>query len=470
LDLARQGGIGCILVKDLSRWGRNYIEVCDYIEQIFPFLGIRFVSVNDYYDSDNFKGSTAPMDVAFSSIMHDVFVKELSFKIRQSYVAKVKKGEHVSDQAPFGYKKSDTVKNKLVIDEEAAAVVRRIFDMAAEGMSKVGIVATLNGEGVPTPLKYRRLKGLALPGLSSTNALRGDGEWCPTKIYKILKNESYTGVQVSCRYRVTKPGSRKNSLLPESEWIKVPGMHEAIIPAELFERVNASFRKPKKPTTTQTRANLFVSKIRCGHCGRPLKLSRKISDSYYYCDGVRLSPDAGCAGDRVLVEDLKAVVLAAVKAEARKAIGIGEGRKSSGVTPSGNAVIEAELKQIKAKLAHTQRRGVSLYEEFADGQLDKDAYVKAKAALSEESAELESRRAELNARLISLMAKASEPQSNNKPLLKRIADAGKWTDDVLLLLDVVTVYDSRRIEVRFNFGDTNTLGGMGHGNLHKVTG
>ena len=469
LDLARKGSIGCILVKDLSRWGRNYIEVCEYIEQIFPFLGIRFISVNDYYDSSNFKGSTAPMDVAFSSIMHDVFAKELSFKIRQSYVAKAKKGEHVNDFAPYGYVKSSTVKNKLVIDEDAAVVIRRIFDMAAEGMPKYKIAAALNGDGVPSPLEYRKLKGLPLPGAAIAQAKRGITEWTANSIHSTLKNESYIGVHVSCRYRVTKPGSRKKTMAPESEWIKVPDAHEAIVSRELFELVKSMFRRRAKPIVKQKRANPFVGKIRCGHCGRPLSYIVRAKGSFYVCERFQVSPNVSCTGDRVLVEDLKAIILSAVKAEAGKSISIGESRKCTGVAPVGNAVIEAELKQINAKITHIKRRGVSLYEEFAEGKLGRDAYVTAKAVISDETAELETRAAELNARLISLMAKIPEPQSNDEPLIKRIADAVEWKDEVLSLVDCVMVYDPARIEVRFNFGDTNNMGGMEHGDLHKTT-
>jgi len=473
LDMARRGGIGCILVKDLSRWGRNYIEVCEYIEQIFPFLGIRFISVNDYYDSENFKGSTAPMDVAFSSIMHDVFAKELSFKIRQSYISKSKKGEHVSDFAPYGYVKSDMVKNKLVIDEDAAVVIRRIFNMATEGMPKYKIAATLNGEGVPSPLEYRKLKGLPLPGAAMAQAKRGITEWTANNIHSTLKNETYIGVHVSCRYRVTKPGSRKKAMAPESEWIKVPDAHEAIVSRELFERVNSMFQKrtkPSKPSNKTKHVNPFASKIRCGHCGHPLRFYTRVRGSFYVCQRFQVSLNVSCAGDRILAEDLKAVVLSAVKVEAKKALDTSKSRKCTEVVPNGNTAIEAELKQINAKLTHIRRRGVSLYEEFADGRLGKDDYVSAKAAISNEAAELETRAAELNARLISLMAKMPEPQSNDEPLIKRIADAVEWTDDVLSLVDCVVVYDPLRIEVRFNFGDTNNVGGMAHGNLHETTG
>lgn len=133
LDLVRQGKIHCVIVKDLSRWGHNYVEVMEYIEKIFPFLGVRFISLGDRYDSADYKGQTAPLDVSFNSIAHDIYCRELSFKVRQSYISKAKKGEFLCGVAPFGYLRSESEKNKLVIDEEAASTVRRVFALACEG-------------------------------------------------------------------------------------------------------------------------------------------------------------------------------------------------------------------------------------------------------------------------------------------------------------------------------------------------
>jgi len=159
LDAIRTGGINCVVVKDLSRFGRNYVEVCEYLEQIFPFLGVRFIAVNDRYDSKTHTGSTAPLDVAFSAMRHGLYSKELSLKVRQSYAAKAAKGEFLCGVAPFGYMRSKTERNKLVIDEGAAATVRRIFDLAAEGRKTTEIAAVLNRENADTPLEYRRKRG-----------------------------------------------------------------------------------------------------------------------------------------------------------------------------------------------------------------------------------------------------------------------------------------------------------------------
>ena len=155
LGLVRRGEIQCIVVKDLSRWGRNYVEVSEYLDQIFPFLSVRFISINDHYDSADHKGTTAPIDIAFATLVHDMYCKDISMKIRQSYLAKAKKGEFVQGAAPFGFVKSVNEK-KMLIDEEAAAAVRRIFDLACMGIKPAGIAAQMNADGIDSPLMHQK--------------------------------------------------------------------------------------------------------------------------------------------------------------------------------------------------------------------------------------------------------------------------------------------------------------------------
>ena len=452
LELVKHGGVQCVIVKDLSRWGRNYIEVCEYIEQIFPFLGVRFISLNDRYDSEDFKGQTAPIDVAFNSLAHDVYCKELSFKVRQSYIAKAKKGEFLCGEAPFGFVKSTEVKNSLVIDEESAATVRRIFGMSCEGMSTTRIASVLNGEGVETPLLYRRRKGRTPRG----NHHSVCGGWTDKNVRTILTDERYTGVQVSGKTRKPKPGSRNTVCLPESEWIKVPGAHEPIVADEVFSQANAVIRRYTNMGAAPKNRILFAGKTRCGHCGRALRHQPSINP-YHYCNSARINVGAGCFDGKVYVDDIKAVVLAAVKAEAQKVFDM---RKKRTKTASGSvdkAAVEAELNQAAARIALFERRGVSLYEDFAESRIDRDAYIAAKAACSEELTGLIERAADLRTRLDNIPA-APKP-SGDEPLLRRILDAVDVTDEVLSLVERVIVYDTERIEVRFAFGDTNVAEG-----------
>jgi DNA invertase Pin-like site-specific DNA recombinase len=234
LELVQRGGVQCVIVKDLSRWGRNYPEVCEYVDRFFPLHGIRFISVAEGYDSDRHRGRTAPLDVAFGSIIHDIYCKELSFKVRQSYQTKTRNGEYLSGSPPFGYTKSD--ENKLIVDREAAETILRIFSMACEGYTGAGIAAALNGDCVDTPLMHRKRNGHTLRGAHKTTKDRI--YWTGSSVLKIIRDERYTGVMVGSKARKANPGSRKTVALPESEWIRVPGAHEAIVSAAMYREAN----------------------------------------------------------------------------------------------------------------------------------------------------------------------------------------------------------------------------------------
>ena len=314
LKAAHQGDIQCIIVKDLSRWGRNYPEVSEYLDQIFPSLGIRFISVNDSYDSEFYKGQTAPMHMAFNSILHDLYSKDLSYKIRQSFDIKRKNGEFVHGSPLFGYVKSTVVRNKLEIDEEAAAVVRRIFSLACAGKSNIQIATILNTEGSDTPVMYRKRKGYPLCGIGS--AVGSRVYWTRGIVRRILVNDCYMGVMVSGKTRSSRIGNQGVEYLPKNEWTRIENSHEPIITEDIFLQANKNIRHTKKQLPTKRRA-LFTGKLKCGHCKKAL-VHTAVKEPYYHCAGSRLGSGLGCFGSKIYVGDLSELILAIVKTEAKK--------------------------------------------------------------------------------------------------------------------------------------------------------
>jgi DNA invertase Pin-like site-specific DNA recombinase len=194
LEKARKGQVHCIIVKDFSRFGRNYIEVGEYLEQIFPFLDVRFISVNDRFDSRNNAGFTAGFDVAFKTFLHSLYSKDISFKVKNGRRAKAEKGEHLCKLAPYGYPKSKTEKNKLVVDEETSGIVRYVFELALNGLTQSEIAKQLNSENIDTPLVHRKNKG--------THTSRGwtakaeVNHWTTANVGKILRDIRYAGTMV----------------------------------------------------------------------------------------------------------------------------------------------------------------------------------------------------------------------------------------------------------------------------------
>jgi len=455
LELAKRGDIQTVLVKDLSRWGRNYPEVSEYLDQIFPFLGIRFISVNDQYDSSDYLGQTAPMSIAFSSIMHDIYSKDMSIKIRQSYKAKANKGEYVCGRPPFGYVRSKTQKNLLVIDEGAADIVRRIFDMAISGMSCAKIAAQLNEERVDTAISWYHRNGRSTMGVQVDD--EGRTYWGNTQILRIIREELYTGTLVCFKYKRAAVGNRRQVKVPENEWLRIPNTHEAIVTAEQFAEANARLRNNnyKSGRSIDPNRSVFTGKIICGHCGRAMR-NQIGKRSHHYCTGGKLKKGKGCFEGKVYIDDLTETVLSAVITETRKVLEVREKMRRSiqnKESPSKDIVAD-ELKNLSAHIALLERRGISLYEDFADGKLDKDAYLSAKASSNTELENAKIRLEELHFQSVAVVADSGNSTAD-EPLLERVLNATDITDDVLSLIEQIIVFDDEHIEIRFTFGDTN---------------
>jgi DNA invertase Pin-like site-specific DNA recombinase len=158
LEKIKKGEINCVIVKDFSRFGRDYIELGDYLERIFPFLGVRFISINDHYDSQDYKGTTGGLDVVMKNIVYDYYSKDLSVKVKTAKYQKMKQGKYLGGHVPYGLMKDPDDKHKLIIDPEAAAVVREIFDMAIAKMRLIDMARILNERGVESPGQYYRRK------------------------------------------------------------------------------------------------------------------------------------------------------------------------------------------------------------------------------------------------------------------------------------------------------------------------
>lgn len=220
---AKEGRIGCILVKDLSRFGRNYLEVGRYLEQIFPRLGIRFISINDHFDSFEGMGAAGSIEVGFRNILYAAYSAELSRKVRSVRRMKAGQGKFVTARPPYGYQKDISRRDRLLPRPQTAEVVRRIFSLYLEGMSQSAIAGLLNAEGIPSPAALDRKEG--------EGALKG---WMPAAVSRILSDARYTGTAIYGKSRPVSIGSKKSEALPQEAWIRVPGAHEAIISQETF--------------------------------------------------------------------------------------------------------------------------------------------------------------------------------------------------------------------------------------------
>lgn len=286
LDGVKNAEINCIIVKDFSRFARDYIELGSYLEQIFPFMGVRFISINDKYDSDQYEGSAADIDVNFKNLLYDLYSKDLSVKVKASLRAAKEQGKSVCSVPPFGYAKDPEDRHKYVIDDDDASTVRRLFQMYAGGMSTVEIAKIFNREGVKPPSQVWMEKGIrkAFPK-------GGTFVWQHTGMLHMLKNRAYIGdlVQGTTESKTVR-GDRK--LTDPEKWIITENHHEPIIDRETFDKVQARFGKRRKPWKRKD-DHVLVSRVKCGCCKRNLRHCVS-GHPYFWCHGLNIYHQEGC--------------------------------------------------------------------------------------------------------------------------------------------------------------------------------
>ena len=413
MEDARKGVINLILVKDLSRLGRDFVEVGRYTTDIFPALGVRFVSVLDCLDTD---GDNTDM-LHFRSLMNDYHLRDLSSKIKSVLHSKKASGQFVAAYAPYGYKKSDEDNHKLVIDEVSAAVVRRIFDMRKSGMSYGGITAVLNREHIDAP-RVTRL-------------------WADNTVKVILRNEVYLG---NLRSNHTGTQSYKNHSKikkPESDWICHVGAHEAIITAETWEAVQELNRTAKaKYRGTEQVPKLFSGKLVCADCKHTLygavethrhKDGSEKKFVSYHCSLYRRSGRSVCSWHTIYEKTLVQIVLSEIRTQA-KAVVFDEAaivRKIMRENAKGSEqmdMIRKEIAQLRHRIQELENLTAKLYEDKISGTVSADSF----SVLMQRN---ETERQEKIARLEALL-----PEVNRVD--KKTADVQTWMAHIRKYLDL----------------------------------
>ncbi|WP_409968006.1 recombinase family protein [Bengtsoniella intestinalis] len=348
LSLVQERKIDCILVKDFSRFGRNALEMGYYLERIFPLYGVRFLSLADGYDSQDYGEDTGGLLVSFKFLMAEYYSKDLSQKITSAARERMKRGERISKRCAFGYRKEG---NNLVPDEATAPTVQRIFQLAQQGESTRSIVQTLYREQHFIPTVYRGERPV-----DDTAYI-----WNASVIGAILRNEQYTGTYVSGTTKVEGFGSKRRVPTPESEWIKIPDHHPAIITQSQFDMVQAIWKQSRKPRGTSahsaTKPSSHLSgKVYCGHCGHKLR-EYNGKTSYFGCKFTAHIPDSPC-------HKLKAITAALEKVVYEELV-----RHINSHASTAQPV----------KVMQTPDKAQSLYEAFVSGQIDAQTYQSLKA-------------------------------------------------------------------------------------------
>ena len=439
MELVRRGEVDCIVVKDLSRFGRDYIELGNYLEQLFPFLGVRFISINDHYDSQRGGGQTAGLEVAFQNFINDFYSRDTSKKMRSVRSKLAREGKFTSANAPYGYVKSSTDHHKLEIDPEAAEVVRQIFQWKLAGMSALRITQTLNAQHIPSPAQYalNHRRGMDWRRINAQTA------WDPTKVVAILKDERYAGNMVSLR-RTLKGIYGKDTPVERDQWVRVEHTHPGIVSYQDFLRTQDTFLVyDKGQPDTINRYNAFV----CGHCGRKLSYTR--DKKHLICRFGQSNPAAPCHHTSYSVEEMRGVVLQALK-----------WHWEHFVHPPKAPLPQQELAHMQSQQLALRRSiealdsgKTRLYEQYREGEVTREEYQDSRKQLNAQREELLEQLSHVEKAL-----QEPRPQPQQGQQWQACLEQGLCATQLSraweqLFVERVTVYDREHIQICWKFQD-----------------
>ena len=465
MEDVKKGVINCIIVKDLSRFGRNYIEVGRYLEKLFPMLGIRFIAVNDNYDS--LEADTAhDIVVPFKNLINDSYCRDLSVKIRSHLAIKRKKGEFIGAFACYGYLKDENNRNQLVVDTYAGQVVQDIFRMKINGMSQYRIADALNEQGILSPMEYKKYLG---SHFESSFKVNPKAVWTAKAVTRILTNEVYTGVLLQGKQTTPNHKVKVRQEVDEADWIRVGNAHESLIDRVLFDIVQNLMGRDTRTSPNETQVFPLSGLVYCGDCGHPMvrKISRytkkKADDpqtyGYFLCS--EKCGKGGCSWHRIAEDDLMEAVLGAVNLHIQKVLDLQEALKQIENAPSRQLMIQKYLERLSRKEEErkkAERLKIGIYEDLKDGLLDKEEYQKLKTEFDSRIAEADAAVKELNRQIAELEGSncTNAAWMSYFQQFGRLEQLTRWA--AAIIINKILVYEDNRIKITFNFeADLNRI-------------
>ena len=460
-DLTK-GEINCVVVKDLSRLGRNYLETSEYLEKFFPEAGIRFIAVNNGYDSIRKLNGKQEIVIPFSNIVNDMYAKDVSRKIRSSIETLMKSGEFLppSGSIPYGYLR-DEKNNTYIIDEETAPIVQEIFKMKLQGVSDGEIIRTLNQKQIPSPGKIRYLRGM-------TKAEKyKDAVWIGSTLRKLLSNEVYLGHRVHGKVKRDCLGAEKKRR-PQDEWEYVYNVHPALISEEDFQKIRqikekgrekqAQCNKHQKRSLEERR--LLTGKIYCGDCGTLMGArkgnqrltSKKSPRIFYQCDGYEYSGRTRCFNHYISQKDVLEKIKNALKVQFKLIAESDRVIKSIQIDKEEMlALHDKKRKEINDELTKMEMKKERLLIDYNDDTVSSEEYRYIRQKYDDEEqklrkilafAEKERREQEKQLRTTEEWVKLMKQFMPQKNIDRKLIEH---------LIDTIYVYGNKNVEIVFLF-------------------
>lgn len=451
----RSGKINCAISKDLSRFSRNYIDAGNYLEKVFPALGIRYIAVNDCYDSMASGSASDAITLPFKNLVNDIYCRDISVKIRTNLEAKRRRGEYVGSFSPYGYRKAAENRNQLMIDDDAAEIVTMIFGMFKDGFPILRIAQRLNQSGVPTPMEYKRLQGVHF---QTAFRQRNVPQWEYNTVARILKNEVYLGNLVQGKRGTPNHKVHDIRLKDEADWIRTEGAHEPLISAADFFAVAELLKRDMRASDASGQHHLFAGFLFCGDCQQNM-IRRTVSRGgtryvYYNCRQNRHTHS--CSSHSFSEKKLREVVFHAIHDQIELVMHLDEVLAYLDRLPVENRMVfnyEAQITKLEEEIDQYKRRKLRLYEDLADGVITKSEYADFRNAYTHVIEEKE----EAAHRLRKEQTEAANTGVTNRAWVQTFAHFQNIEEldrrVLVALVDRIFIYEHKAIRIQFKYQD-----------------
>ena len=453
------GRVNCVIVKDLSRFGRNYTDAGHYLDNVFVRYQVRFIALNNGIDTstNDMNAATRCITVGVQNVINESLAATTSVNVRGTLNVNREQGKFIGSFATYGYMKDPADHHKLLIDPDTAPIVQLIFRKFIDGRSIIGIAKDLNELGIPNPTRYKQLKGF---NYRHPAGQKLDGMWPDSSVRRILRNEMYIGNMVQGKTTTISYKISKCRNIPQSDWIVVENTHEAIIDRETFEKAQSLFSQFTRTAPQQREKDLFSGFLRCADChaamGKKVNSHSYGTYHYYRCSTARKMKKSACTNHTVRTDKLETAVLNTIQIMVDVAVRIDQliqKINSSPVKKQESGHIQSAIETHEKELSKFKQMVLDLYPDYKSGLISKEEYLRLKEQLSEKISDLEHNLANLQ----KAHEEFSSGQLAENDFLAHFTKFGgieTLTRPLLLeLVDKIYIHEGGKITIKFKFED-----------------
>lgn len=447
-----KGKIDTIITKDLSRLGRDQVETSRLLKKDFIIRKIRYIAVDD--NIDTFSEERNTIEIPFRILFNDFYSQDISVKVKAALDSKRKKGDFIGAFAPYGYKKEKDNNNILVVDEEAAQVVRKIFQMFLQGYGKMKIARILNHEGILNPTSYKHLN---MENYQNSKKLKNTNYWTYSTVYRILSNEVYIGNMVQHKQEKISYNLKEHRAVSKEKQIVVNDTHEPIIDIDTFNSVQKLLSTKNRNPGLDNNITMYAGLLKCGDCGR--RMAKTISPSgskerivYYKCGTYKQYGKTYCTSHSISEDVLNAILLDTIKKEAKIALKQKDMECLERMAfVKSNDTEEMKMAEIKSTIQSLEKEKMNMLKMLAKGIINEDDYLSFRNELTKEEEKLK----KLKNIWLDKKAKKESYLVQHQDWVKRFinfVDIEDITREVLIaLVDEIAIFEDKRIEITFKY-------------------